>query len=79
MREYVHLHPICLSRIIHEGLIDRADQVSGGVMVSVSLFKETVPSSIPAAFQLFAFLFHMLFSFENLFYAILQRFSLAIP
>ena len=71
MREYVHLHPIRLSRIIHGGLIDRADQVSGGVVVSVSLFKEAVPGSIPSPVQLFALPFHVLFSFENRFYAIL--------
>ena len=69
MREYVNLHPICLIRIIHEDLIDRVGQVSGGVVVDVSLFKEAVPGSISAAVQLFAFLFHV--SSENLFHAIL--------
>ncbi|EYB90560.1 hypothetical protein Y032_0218g2418 [Ancylostoma ceylanicum] len=71
MREYVHLHPICLCRIIHKGLFDRVDLVSGGVVVIISVSKKAVQGSIPAAVHLFAFLFQMLFSFENLFYAIL--------
>ncbi|EYC30151.1 hypothetical protein Y032_0005g2481 [Ancylostoma ceylanicum] len=71
MREKVHLHPFCRSRIIHKGLIDRIDQMGCGLMVVVSLFEETLPGSIPGAGQVFASLFHVLFSFENLFYAIL--------